>query len=103
LITRLGAEPVGACTPWLTSRNIPDDGIVFVILRVDRVFGRVAPGYPDPRPNTSMPELHMAKSDNSAKMPSHVDDRLSLFDRIASYTSERGPRAWFFGFAPYWC
>ena len=39
----------------------------------------------------------MAKSDNSAKMPSHVDERLSLFDRFATYTSERVSRAWFFG------
>ncbi len=39
----------------------------------------------------------MAKSDNSAKMPSHVDEGLSLFDRFATYTSERVSRAWFFG------
>ena len=39
----------------------------------------------------------MAKSDDSAKMPSHVDGRLSLFDRFATYTSERVSKAWFFG------
>lgn len=39
----------------------------------------------------------MAKSDDSAKMPSHVDERLSLFDRFATYTSERVSKAWFFG------
>jgi len=39
----------------------------------------------------------MATSDNSAKMPSHVDERLSLFDRFATYTSERVSKAWFFG------
>ena len=39
----------------------------------------------------------MAKSDDSAKMPSHVDERLSLFDRVATYTSERVSKAWFFG------
>ena len=39
----------------------------------------------------------MAKSDDSAKMPSHVDGRLSLFDRFATYTSERVYKAWFFG------
>jgi low affinity Fe/Cu permease len=39
----------------------------------------------------------MAKSDDSAKMPSHVDKRLSLFDRFATYTSERVSKAWFFG------
>ena len=61
------------------------------------MVGRLVPGYPDADPTTSMPELHMAKSDDSAKMPSHVDDRLSLFDRFATYTSERVPRAWFFG------
>ena len=48
-------------------------------------------------PPTLTPELHMAKSDNSAKMPSHVDERPSLFDRFATYTSERVSRAWFFG------
>jgi len=41
----------------------------------------------------------MAMSDNSAKMPSHIDERLSLFDRFATYTSERVSRAWFFGVA----
>ncbi|MEY2524568.1 MAG: hypothetical protein QOJ66_3133, partial [Ilumatobacteraceae bacterium] len=40
---------------------------------------------------------HMAKSDDSAKMPSHVDERLSMFDRFATYTSERVSKAWFFG------
>jgi low affinity Fe/Cu permease len=40
----------------------------------------------------------MAKSEDSAKMPSHVDRRLSLFDRFATYTSERVSKAWFFGF-----
>ena len=39
----------------------------------------------------------MAKSDSSAKMPSHVDDGLSLFDRFATYASERVSKAWFFG------
>jgi low affinity Fe/Cu permease len=39
----------------------------------------------------------MAKSESSAKMPSHVDERLSLFDRFATYTSERVSKAWFFG------
>ena len=39
----------------------------------------------------------MAKSDSSAKMPSHVNQRLSRFDRFATYTSERVSRAWFFG------
>jgi len=39
----------------------------------------------------------MAKSDDSAKMPSHVDEGLSMFDRFATYTSERVSRAWFFG------
>ena len=39
----------------------------------------------------------MATSDNSAKMPSHIDERISLFDRFATYTSERVSRAWFFG------
>ena len=39
----------------------------------------------------------MAKSDDSAKMPSHVDRHLSLFDRFATYTSERVSKAWFFG------
>ena len=39
----------------------------------------------------------MAKSDDSAKMPSHVDEGLSLFDRFATYTSERVSKAWFFG------
>ena len=42
-------------------------------------------------------ELHMAKSDDSAKMPSHVGRGLSLFDRFATYTSERVSKAWFFG------
>ena len=40
----------------------------------------------------------MAKSEDSATMPSHVDRRLSLFDRFATYTSERVSKAWFFGF-----
>ena len=39
----------------------------------------------------------MAKSDDSAKMPSHVGRGLSLFDRFATYTSERVSKAWFFG------
>lgn len=39
----------------------------------------------------------MAKTDDSAKMPTHVDQRLSLFDRFATYTSERVSKAWFFG------
>ncbi len=39
----------------------------------------------------------MAKSDDSAKMPSHVGQGLSLFDRFATYTSERVSKAWFFG------
>jgi low affinity Fe/Cu permease len=39
----------------------------------------------------------MAKSDDSAKMPSHVDRGLSLFDRFATYTSEHVSKAWFFG------
>jgi low affinity Fe/Cu permease len=39
----------------------------------------------------------MAKPDESAKMPSHVDRRVSLFDRFATYTSERVSKAWFFG------
>lgn len=39
----------------------------------------------------------MAKSEDSAKMPSHVDRRLSMFDRFATYTSERVSKAWFFG------
>ena len=39
----------------------------------------------------------MAKADDSAKMPSHVDEHLSLFDRFATYTSERVSKAWFFG------
>ena len=39
----------------------------------------------------------MAKSDESAKMPTHVDEGLSLFDRFATYTSERVSKAWFFG------
>jgi low affinity Fe/Cu permease len=30
-------------------------------------------------------------------MPSHVDERLSLFDRFATYMSERVSKAWFFG------
>ena len=39
----------------------------------------------------------MAKSEDSAKMPSDVGKGLSLFDRFATYTSERVSRAWFFG------
>ena len=39
----------------------------------------------------------MAKSDDSAKMPSYVGRGLSLFDRFATYTSERVSMAWFFG------
>ena len=39
----------------------------------------------------------MAKSEDSAKMPSHVGKGLSLFDRFATYTSERVSKAWFFG------
>lgn len=39
----------------------------------------------------------MAKSDDSAKMPSHVGEGLSLFDRFATYTGERVSKAWFFG------
>jgi low affinity Fe/Cu permease len=39
----------------------------------------------------------MAKLEESAKMPSHVDQRVSLFDRFATYTSERVSKAWFFG------
>jgi len=39
----------------------------------------------------------VAKSDDSAKMPSHVGRGLSLFDRFATYTSERVSKAWFFG------
>ena len=39
----------------------------------------------------------MAKTQDSAKMPSDVDERLSLFDRFATYTSERVSKAWFFG------
>jgi low affinity Fe/Cu permease len=39
----------------------------------------------------------MAKADDSAKMPSHVGRGLSLFDRFATYTSERVSKAWFFG------
>ena len=39
----------------------------------------------------------MAKSDDSAKMPSNVDEHLSLFDRFATFTSERVSKAWFFG------
>ena len=39
----------------------------------------------------------MAKSDDSAKMPSHVGRGLSLFDRFATYTSEHVSKAWFFG------
>jgi len=39
----------------------------------------------------------MAKSDDSAKMPSHVDRGLSMFDRLATYTSEHVSKAWFFG------
>jgi hypothetical protein len=31
----------------------------------------------------------MAKSDDPAKMPSNVDEHLSLFGRFATYTSER--------------
>jgi len=45
----------------------------------------------------------MAKSDDSAKMPSHVDERLSLFDRFATYTSERVSKRGFSGYAPCWC
>ena len=41
--------------------------------------------------------MHMAKSDDSVKMPSDVDERLSLFDRFATCTSERVSKAWFFG------
>ncbi len=39
----------------------------------------------------------MVKSDDYAKMPSHVGSGLSLFDRFATYTSERVSKAWFFG------
>jgi low affinity Fe/Cu permease len=39
----------------------------------------------------------MAKTDDSAKMPSHVGRGLSLFDRFATFTSERVSKAWFFG------
>ena len=39
----------------------------------------------------------MAKSEDSAKMPSDVGRHLSLFDRFATYTSERVSKAWFFG------
>jgi low affinity Fe/Cu permease len=39
----------------------------------------------------------MAKFDDSAKMPSNVDEHLSLFDRFAIYTSEHVSKAWFFG------
>ena len=39
----------------------------------------------------------MAKSDDSAKMPTDVDRGLSMFDRFATYTSEHVSKAWFFG------
>jgi low affinity Fe/Cu permease len=39
----------------------------------------------------------MAKPDDSAKMPSNVDEHLSMFDRFATYASERVSKAWFFG------
>jgi low affinity Fe/Cu permease len=39
----------------------------------------------------------MGTSNDTAKMPSHVDEGLSLFDRFATYTSERVSKGWFFG------
>jgi low affinity Fe/Cu permease len=39
----------------------------------------------------------MGKTNETAKMPAHVDERLWLFDRFATYTSERASKAWFFG------
>jgi hypothetical protein len=94
---------VSACTPSLTSRNIPDGAIVFVTCGSIMYSDGLCLGIRILIQIRRYRSCTMAKSDNSAKMPSHVDDRLSLFDRFATYTSERVSRAWFFGFAPYWC
>jgi low affinity Fe/Cu permease len=40
----------------------------------------------------------MGKTTDTAKMPSHVSHRLSLFDRFATYASEAVSQAWFFAF-----